>query len=199
MSRSFKCGSCLLFSTCRRLVCRRISRQEVHFPVERVVWYWVSGQSRWAVVGVDGHAGVFDQQVLQRAGLQENRLTAMAGEAGGRSHEPALLQRAGVQTQEPAFLLLLVSIFIVLRAAVGRGVEGGAGGEADSGAGHRRRDHHQVFLSLLLLFFMRDDGGVREAVTTMTRASFSCRGNVIISHISSVKLEEKKSFLLMLF
>lgn len=195
MSRSFKCGSCLLFSTCRRLVCRCISRQEVHFPVERVVWHWVSGESRRAVVGVDWHAGVFDQQVLQRAGLQENRLTAMAGEAGGRSHEPALLQRTGVQMQEPAFLLLLlIPIFIVLCAAVGRGVERGAGGEADSGAGHRRRDNHQVFV-LLLFLFMRDDGGVREAVTT----SFSCRGDVIISHISSVKSEERKSFMLMFF
>lgn len=128
-------------------------------------------------MGVDGHAGVFDQQVLQGAGFQEDRLVAVAGEAGWRGDEPALFQRAALQVLE-ATLLLIAHVFVLLFPAVwvgvSCGVEGGAGGVAYSRAGYRRGDHHQVLLLLLLFIVIRVDGGSREDVVTLSGTGFSC-------------------------
>lgn len=83
----------------------------------------VERQSMEAVVGVHRHAGVFDQEVLQRAGLQQDGLGAAAGEAGRGGDKPALLQRAGVHSQEA---VLVLGFRAAVRVRVSRGVEGGA-------------------------------------------------------------------------
>lgn len=88
------------------------------------------------MVGVDGHARVLDQKVFQRAGLQEDRLAAAAGETGWWGNKPALLQRANVQAEEPALLFVfLIILHPTVWVGVGSGVKGGAGGVADWRAG----------------------------------------------------------------
>lgn len=52
------------------------------------------------VHGVHGHAGVLDEQVLQRAGLHLDGGQPSGGEAGRRGDEPALLQGAGLKLEE---------------------------------------------------------------------------------------------------
>lgn len=117
------------------------------------------------MVGIDGHAGVLDQQVFQWAGFQD-RLAATASEAGWRGDKPALLQRAHIQAEEAIFFfLLLSSIWVCFSCRV----EGCTGSIADWGTGHRRGNHHQVFVLLL-----RANGGFREARITLGRAGFSC-------------------------
>lgn len=137
------------------------------------------GQPGEAVVGVDGHAGVLDQQVLQRAGLQEDGLAAV--EAGWRRDEPALLQRGGVQVEEATPLLLLLILYHTVWVGLSRGVEGGAGGVADRRAGLGRGDHHQVVLTILVL---RGGGRSREGVALLGGARLGCRRRTISLYVN---------------
>ena len=177
MSGAVQSTSALLLPTGGCRGGRHVSGQQAQLQVEGAR-QGVEGQSGGAVVGVHRHAGVLDQQVLQRTRLQEDGLAAAAGEAGRGGDEPALLQRADVQAKEPALFFVLgvvVVLLLLLRPAVwvgvSRGVEGGAGGVADWRAGHGGRDHHQVFL----LVFLGADVGSRETVSTLRGAGFSCR------------------------
>lgn len=114
-----------------------------------------------AVAGVDRHAGVFDQQVLQRA-AGHRLLLAAAREAGRGSDQPALHQGGGIQMEESSLVLLILTPLLL------RGLEGGAGGVAQQGAGRARGrgpgDHHEVvviaFLVLVLRHHGRAGGGV---------------------------------------
>lgn len=91
-----------------------------------------SPTSQQVMAAVDGHAGVFDEQVLQWAAGQRH-LLATAGEAGRGCDQPALRQAGGVQAEEALLFFLLVL----------GGVEGGARGIAQQGArGARGPGHH---------------------------------------------------------
>lgn len=90
------------------------------------------------VPGVDRHAGVFNEQVLQGV-AGDRHLLATAGEARRWRDQPALCQAGGIQAEEPPFLLLIILLFVFVFS----GVEGGAGGVAQKGArGARGPGHH---------------------------------------------------------
>ena len=136
---------------------------EVQAQVEGA--WQLEGESLGAEVaggGVDGHAGMFYQQVLQGAGLQQDGLAAPPSEAGWGRDEPALLQGARLYVQEAPFPCLGSSVGV----GVGGGVEGGA---EDGGAGDGRGNHHKVLL--VIVFLVGDAGGV---LTTGVRAGLGC-------------------------